>query len=381
MGLIEGLLQPIVHGFPTYIFSPGAFLQRPLRWLSVISRYRATHSGAPNFAYDLCTKSLSQQMLNIDLSCWTLAYNAAEPVRQETLQRFSEAFSPYGFRRHAFYPAYGLAEATLQVAGGVKGQGPRHVILPDESSMGAQNEHGGGKHQARELVSCGRPLADTGIAIVDPETHEKCEERQVGEIWVNGTSVTRGYWHREKETGETFGARISRTGEGPFLRTGDLGLMIDGELFVTGRLKETIIVQGRKYFPQDLEETARRSYEFHMPAKYAAIGISNGRCDEVVVIIELSRQDIRAFRSPGIHRGFESVVSAIVGGVCEEHDVRPASVVFLKPGSIPHTSSGKIQRFRCKDLYLCGGFDVLYESKSRFKQSRTLSVVDSVPEA
>jgi len=381
MGLIEALLQPIVHGFPTYIFPPAAFLQRPLRWLSVISRYRATHSGAPNFAYDLCTQSLSRQTLTLDLSCWRLAYNAAEPIRQETLERFSGAFGPYGFRRNAFYPAYGLAEATLQVAGGVKGEGPRYVVPPHAASVAAQDELGGAKYQPRTLVSCGRPLADTHIAIVDPKTHEQCEERQVGEIWVAGTSVSRGYWHREKETGETFGARIRRTGKGPFLRTGDLGLMIEGELFVTGRLKETIIVQGRKHFSQDLEDTARRSYEFLMPAKYAAFGISNGRFDEVILLIELSRQDVRAFRNKEIPTRFENVVSAIVGGVCEEHDVRPASVVFLKPCSIPHTSSGKIQRFRCQDLYLHGGFNVLYESKSRLKQPRSLSMVGSFYEA
>ncbi|MEX2560518.1 MAG: fatty acyl-AMP ligase, partial [Pirellulales bacterium] len=256
MGLVGGILAPLYQGCPNVLMSPMAFLQRPFRWLQAISRYRGTTSGGPNFAYDLCIRKITpEQRAKLDLSCWSVAFNGAEPVRGETLDRFAEVFEPCGFRREAFYPCYGLAEATLLVSAGLKAQPP---VVRAFDSKALENrtvieapildiDEG-----ARRLVGSGQELADETIVIADPETLQRCGPGQVGEIWVANPSVAQGYWRRREETQHTFGARLVDSGDGPFLRTGDLGFFQDGELFVAGRLKDLIIIRGLNHYPHDI---------------------------------------------------------------------------------------------------------------------------------
>ena len=241
MGLVDGIVQPIYGGFHSFVMPPVSFLQRPLRWLEAISRYKVTHSGGPNFAYDLCLRKIPpEQRAALDLSSWTVAYNGAEPIRKETLEQFAAAFAPCGFRRSAFYPAYGLAEATLKVAGGQKSDTPSYLHVQRSAleqnrivEVSEQNE------AARALVGLGHADADTKVVIVDPETFVQCRRQQLGEIWVSGPSVTQGYWNRPNETETTFRAHLADSGDGPFLRTGDLGFLSEGgELVFVDRLKD-----------------------------------------------------------------------------------------------------------------------------------------------
>ncbi|HEV7785623.1 MAG TPA: fatty acyl-AMP ligase, partial [Thermoanaerobaculia bacterium] len=248
MGLIGTVLQPLHAGGRCVLMSPLAFLQRPMRWLEVISRYRGTTSGGPNFAYELCVRKATPEALaGLDLTSWRVAFNGAEPVRAETLERFAGTFAPCGFRPEAFYPCYGLAEATLFVAGGVPGRRPR--IAEVEAAALERNEVvsiAGSDRGARRLVSSGRPWMGQRIVVADPETGAACPPGRVGEIWIAGSSVARGYWRNPEATTHDFGAHLAGPGsDGPFLRTGDLGFVADGELYVTGRLKDLIILRGR----------------------------------------------------------------------------------------------------------------------------------------
>jgi amino acid adenylation domain-containing protein len=326
MGLIGGVLQPLYGGFPCVLMSPASFLQRPARWLKAISHYRATLSGGPNFAYDLCVRRVSsEQRLGLNLSSWSVAFNGAEPIRQETLQRFAQTFEPCGFRPQAFYPCYGLAEATLIVSGGPKTVGP--VV---------------------KTVDAG--LLESGCA--SPETLIECQPGEVGEIWVSGQSVALGYWNRREETAHTFRAHLANTGDGPFLRTGDLGFLQDGELFVTGRLKDLIIIRGRNHYPQDIELSVERSHAALRPAAGAAISIEVEGEERLVILHEVDRHE-----QPDL----DSVIDRIRRAVTEDHELQAYAVVLLRPGSIPKTSSGKIQRHACRALFTANNLPALAE--------------------
>jgi acyl-CoA synthetase (AMP-forming)/AMP-acid ligase II len=254
MGLIGGILQPIFSGIHCILMSPISFLQKPLRWLQAISHYKATVAGGPNFGYDLCVrKTTPEQRAGLDLSSWTMAFTGSEPVRPETLSRFAAAFEPCGFQMCAFYPCYGLAESTLFVTGGFRSEEP--VLCPVQSTALKQNqvvlaELSGESSQT--LVGCGHTLTEHKVEIVHPDLLTRCPSGQLGEIWVSGPSVALGYWNQLEETDFTFRAYLADTGEGPFLRTGDLGFQKDGELFVTGRIKDLIIIRGRNHYPQDI---------------------------------------------------------------------------------------------------------------------------------
>jgi acyl-CoA synthetase (AMP-forming)/AMP-acid ligase II len=252
MGLISGVLQSLYGGFPATLMAPVSFAHRPLGWLRTISRLGADSSGAPNFAYDICSRKITpEERATLDLSSWEVAYNGAEPIRQETLERFTAAFAPCGFRWEAFYPMYGLAEATGLVSGGSKTAPP--VVLSVEGEelerdrvvVASTRDKG-----ARALVGCGRVLADQKVVVVDPKSLTRSPPDRVGEIWVSGPSVAQGYWGRPEETERTFRAYVADTGEGPFLRTGDLGFLHHDELFVTGRLKDLIIIRGVNHYPK-----------------------------------------------------------------------------------------------------------------------------------
>ena len=371
MGLIGGILQPLYAGFPVTLLSPVAFLQRPLRWLQAVSRTRGTTSGGPPFAYDLCVRKITpEQRASLDLSSWDVAFTGAEPVRYETLERFAATFAPCGFRREAFYPCYGLAEATLIASGGLKAAPP--VIFPVQNAalehnrvVAAPEEHDG----AQTLVGCGESLGDQEIVIVRPETLTGCAPDEVGEIWIAGPSVAQGYWNRPEETARTFRAYLAETGEGPFLRTGDLGFLKDGELFVTGRLKDLIIVAGQNHYPQDIELTVERSHPALRPGCCAAFSVDAGAEERLVIVAEVERRslddgagwsEMGALVVARIPVASE-IVQAIRRAVAESHELRVHTVLLLKAGTIPKTSSGKIQRHVCRTSFLAGSIDVKEE--------------------
>jgi amino acid adenylation domain-containing protein len=356
MGLIGNVLEAVHLGAPCVMMSPAAFLQRPLRWVQAVSRYGATLSGGPNFAFDLAVRRTTpEQRAGLDLSRWSAAFNGAEPVRRDTLERFYEAFAPCGLRREALQPGYGLAEATLVVsAGRVPGTPPLF-----RSFDGAALERGrlapveDGVAGARPLVGCGRVVGDQTVAIVDPETRRACADGTVGEIWVMGPSVAGGYWDRPDETEDVFHAVIADTGEGPFLRTGDLGFVHGGELFVAGRAKDLVIVHGRNHYPQDLELTAERAHAAVRPGCGAAFTVDADGGERVVLVCELGRDGVRADPAP--------VAEAIRDAVAEEHDLPVHRVVLLRTGGIPKTTSGKIQRRGCRAALLAGELEVVFD--------------------
>ncbi len=357
MGLIGGILQPMFVSCPNILMSPVAFLQRPIRWLKAISKYRATISGGPNFAYDLCVrKTTPEQRAELDLSKWALAFNGAEPVRAETIDRFCEAFEPCGFRREAFYPCYGLAEATLIVTGGYKDAAP--VIrdyLADQLETGHAMSGGG---EGRRLVGSGENAVGQQLAIVDPETMRACAEGTIGEVWVKGASVAQGYWNRPEETGHVFRAQLADTGEGPFLRTGDLGFLDRGELFITGRLKDLIIIRGLNHYPHDIELTVEKAHGAVRPSCVAACTIEEDEVTRLIIVAEVDA----AARAQS-----DAIIEAIRREVSREHELVADSIVLLKSGAIPKTSSGKIQRHACRAAFLADELDAVarWDSQSR----------------
>ncbi|HEY7419262.1 MAG TPA: fatty acyl-AMP ligase, partial [Ktedonobacteraceae bacterium] len=250
LGLIGGVLQPLYAGFESTILSPTSFLQRPIRWLQAISRYRATLSGGPNFAYDLCARKVTQeQKETLDLSSWEVAANGAEPVRADTLERFVEAFASCGFRREALVPCYGMAEATLVISAGQRLGFPGVWSFKSHDLERNQAVEAVPGDEINQQVSCGHPFEEQHVVVVDPDTQHQCRENHIGEIWVKGPSVAQGYWDRPEETQKTFHASVADTGAGPFLRTGDLGFFYEGNLFIAGRLKDLIIIRGSNHYP------------------------------------------------------------------------------------------------------------------------------------
>ena len=361
MGLIAGILQPFYLCSSMILMSPIAFLQRPLRWLQVISRTRATTSGGPNFAYDLCVRKITpEQRVALDLSSWDVACIGAEPVRPETLERFAATFAPCGFHREAFYPCYGLAEATLIASGGLKASPPivftiQNAALESNRVVAAP----GGDAGARTLVGCGQSLGDQKIVIVHPETLTRCSSDEVGEVWIAGPSVAQGYWNQPEDTERTFHAYLADTGEGPFLRTGDLGFLKDGELFVTGRLKDLIIIDGYNHYPQDIELTVEQSYPALRPGCCAAFSVDVAGQERLVIAAEVERRYLpRRVQSLDT----KEIVQAIRRAVAEYHELSVYAVSLLKPGAIPKTSSGKIQRHVCRTNFLAGSLDVIEKS-------------------
>lgn len=353
MGAIGGILQPIYVGANTVLMSPLAFLQRPFRWLQAISRYQATTSGAPNFAYELCLRRIdAQQRKTLDLSSWQVAFNGAEPIRSETLDAFTEAFAPCGFRREAFYPCYGLAEATLLVSGGSKGRSPVVCTLEKAALQNHQAIVANAESTATvTLVSCGRTAADRHLAIVDPQSGEVCASDRIGEIWVSGASIARGYWNQPKEQEQTFQVYLNDLPTS-FLRTGDLGFLKDGELFITGRLKDAIVIRGRNYYPHDIERTLESSHPLLRPGCCAAFSIEANGSERLVAIAEVER----SYKN---HGDSTEIIAAIRTAVMESDELAVYGIVLLKPGSLPKTSSGKIQRYLCQSLFLENRLDAI----------------------
>ena len=391
MGLIGGILQPVYAGFSMVSMSPVDFLQKPIRWLQAISHYQATTSGGPNFGYDIvCRKITPEQLTQLDLSSWDVAVSGAEPIRADTIERFARTFAPCGFRKEAFYPCYGMAESTLIITGGVKSHLPviqtvDKVALEQNQAINI-NEEG---QEATKLVGVGKPLWEQKAVIVDPQTLKKCPVNQVGEIWVSGPSVARGYWQQSEKTEQTFNAYTADPKEGPFLRTGDLGFVReDGELFMTGRLKDVIIIRGRNHYPQDIEKTVEQSYPAFIPNRSAAFSLDVAGKEKLMVVVEVERRFEKWYKNEEDNRrkreeldkqfnrrrehidpGFEveldrpleidTALGSIRQAVAQKHGLQVYAILLLRVGSIPKTSSGKIQRYACRNGFLNGDLIVV----------------------
>jgi acyl-CoA synthetase (AMP-forming)/AMP-acid ligase II len=384
MGLIGNMLQALYVGATCVMMPPMAFLSRPVRWLQAISRYGGTSSGGPNFAFELCLSKITpEERAALDLSTWTVAFNGAEPVRADTMDRFAEVFAECGFRREAFRPCYGLAEATLFVSSGRVGiRAGRHSVDRAQLEQGRVAPMRAGARGAATLVGCGNALPGNEIVVVDPETLTECPSNRVGEIWVAGPNVARGYWGRPEESEHAFHAYLADTGEGPFLRTGDLGFVRDGEVVVTGRLKDLIIVAGRNHYPQDVERTVEESHPSVRHGCVTAFPVDEGGEERLVIAAEVELRGQRIVRRTGtgslvtafatVGVELEEVERAILREIEERHDVQAHAVVLLKPGSLPKTTSGKVQRRACRAAYRDGTLE-LYEGPLELSFARSAS--------
>lgn len=349
MGLIGNVLQPLYLGARCILMSPQAFLEKPLRWLAAISKYRATTSGGPNFAYDLCVrKTTSQERAALDLSCWDLAFNGAEPVRPETLNRFAAAFACAGFSRSTFFPCYGLAEGTLLVTGGEKHELPREIRIDKRQLEENVLTTADAATETLELTGCGRPWHGARLRIVDPQTNVVLPDGHIGEIWIAGPNVAQGYWNKPEETAESFAA-FTTAGEGPFLRSGDLGAMTAGELYVTGRSKDLIILRGRNLYPHDLELAVQEAHSSFRPGCGAAFSI-DVEGEEKLVFVQECHASVGAELA-------EDLLTAIRAAVLQSFQQRCHDILIVKPHTLAKTSSGKLRRSHVRTQYLKQGFE------------------------
>lgn len=357
MGLIDGVIGPVYNGCRSVIISPVAFIQKPVRWLKAISRYKATHSGGPNFAFDLCVEAITSEEKNeLDLSTIRTLYCGAEPIRKSTLDRFVNTFRSQGFKPEMLYPGYGMAETTLVISGPGADRGPVYLCVSDEAlthNSIRQSEAGG--PDARWLAGIGHPWIDTTVKIVNPETMLPCADDEVGEIWVSGSIVTAGYWKKPLETELTFKAQIKGDEGHQYLRTGDLGFFHQGELYITGRLKDVIILHGRNYYPQDIEFVAEASHAALRPNASAAFPVDVNDEEKLVIVAEVERSAIRDL-------DVEKVCDAIRQAVTAEFEQEVYAIQLLRTAAIPKTSSGKIQRKACKQGFIEKSLQVVGES-------------------
>ncbi len=368
MGLVGCILASLYSDIPVVFLSPLDFLQKPIHWLKAISRYRGTISGAPNFAYNLCiSKITEEQRTGLDLSSWDLAANAAEPVRADTIERFVRAFEPCGFRREAFKAGYGLAESTFLVTNPARGTLP--VIERFDKNALEQNriiDESDTDDEVKALVGCGKILPQGKIVIVDPNSLKECLPDKIGEIWVSSPSVAKGYWNRPDETRQTFGATLADTGEGPFLRTGDLGFLKNDELFITGRIKDLIILHGRNHYPQDIERTVEESSLALRLGCTAAFSLEIEDEEKLVVVQEIKKKYADA------DTGLSDIYKGIHRSIQEEHALDVYDIILIKAGNIPKTSSGKIQRRACRNNYLKNQLKVIGHYRENFNRPDTV---------
>jgi len=382
MGLVGTILYPLYAGIPAHLMSPAAFAQRPGRWLELISDYRGTLTVAPNFAWQLCCNEVSdEQAATLDLSSLRSAINGAEPVQARTLQSFSDRFSPQGFDPGAFCPAYGLAEIVLTATGWQSDTGGKvspegassdrsrwQDDLQNQSRFADRNTESEDAGSARPIISCGKPFRGHDLVIADPETFEACPEGRVGEIWLSGASVAAGYWNRPELTREVFQARLKADAGGrDWLRTGDLGAVIDGQLYVLGRRKEMVIVRGQNHYAVDLEIAANESDPLLGHDRTIAFGVASGAGEQLVLVHELSRHSLKRFEPTALAR---SMRRAVLDG----HEIDIACVVFLRPASLPRTTSGKLQRTKARTMFLEGSLSEV----ARWEAGAGLSVLQDI---
>ncbi|MGH9823677.1 MAG: AMP-binding protein, partial [Blastocatellia bacterium] len=345
MGLISCVLQSVYLGTPAVLMAPADFVQKPVRWLNAMSRYRATTGGAPNSAYEACLRKITrEERESLDLSSLKVLFNGAEPVRPSTMRRFAEAFKVSGLKPEALYPCYGLAEATLFVSGSTVLQEPVTMDVDSlELDEGRARLSSSGPN-VRTVASSGRTWLDQRIVIVDPGTSVPCPDGVVGEIWISGGNVARGYWRRRAESEQTFCAQLAGSAEGRFLRTGDLGFLKDGELFVVSRLKDLIIIRGRNHYPADIELTVEQCHPAIQPNAISAFSIEVDEQERLAIFCEIRRNAIDRFNA-------SEVFTAVRQAVVSEHEIEVYAVKLLRPSTIPKTSSGKIQRQACKRAF------------------------------
>ncbi|MCB1743121.1 MAG: fatty acyl-AMP ligase [Gammaproteobacteria bacterium] len=382
MGLIGGILQPLYVGFPVVLMSPMHVLQQPVRWLRAVTRWQATTSGGPDFAFDLCIDRISpEQRSELDLSSWDVAFTGAEPIRSRTLKRFEEAFSAHGFKGRAWLPCYGLAEATLIVSGKAR---PEPATVMRCSADGIASGRAVLDAEGTAVVACGRVRGGQQLLIVDPETHVECPDEHIGEIWVTGPSIAAGYWGRETESTATFAAQLAcpslvdsmsdseaaarssqphpprrmdvtgrwqRLSGTPFLRTGDLGFLRNGELYVTGRLKELMIIAGRNHYPQDIEQTLENAHPVLHPRGCIVFSVESAHQEVLIAVAEVRRDKRLSLKEEGQP---QAILRAVRSAVAREHDLQVFDLVLVRPASLPRTSSGKLQRRLCREQYLVG---------------------------
>lgn len=353
MGLILNCLEALYVGAACILMPPTLFLQRPLSWLRAISDYHARVAGGPNFAFEhSLARFQPEQMQGIDLSSWQVAFNAAEPIRADTLTRFASTFAPYGFDPKALHPCYGMAETTVLVSGGTRGAGSVVRSVSQKAMKTLRVSDAADAADETRIVGCGHAVGEERIAIVDPESRRRLNADEVGEIWVSGPNVGRGYWQNEQATAETFFARIAEELSGPWLRTGDLGFVDNtGELFVTGRIKDIIIVRGINYYPQDIEQAVQSASPVFRPGHGAAFSILDSKGNEKVIIVQEIERTQRRNIDP------DELRATVREAVVERHDLFLHDIVLLKPGSIPKTTSGKVQRRLTRQLWQAGQLD------------------------
>ena len=356
MGLIGNVLQPLYLGICCVLMSPISFVQKPIRWLQAISKYRGTTSGAPNFAYDLlCDRVTPQQLKQLDLSSWQVAFCGAEPVQATTIQSFTERFAYCDFRATAFYPCYGMAEATLMITGGDYQQAPRiltldkfalennHVQVSDKNNQTTKND------QTTSLISAGYPWLDGRLAIVNPQTLAKCAPDEIGEIWFAGSSIGRGYWQQPHKTTAIFEAKLA---DKTYLRTGDLGFIYQNELYITGRLNDVLVLWGLNYYPQQIEQTVSQAHSALQENAGAAFTVNVTGKSQLVIVQEIKRTARKSFVT-------QDVVEAIRWAIFQQHFLDVGALVLLAPGGLPKTSSGKVRRQTAKAKFLAGELAVL----------------------
>jgi acyl-CoA synthetase (AMP-forming)/AMP-acid ligase II len=353
MGLVGTVFHPLYRGIKTIHMSPMAFLKRPALWLQMISKYKVTTSGGPNFAFDYCTNRITDdQLTGIDLSSWSVVFNGSEPIRAKTIRDFCGRFAPYGLKLSAYYPCYGLAESTLFVTGSLKGRGPKIIgVNADALAHGTVQLAESNDGQSRPLVGSGTSI-DLDVTIMHPENHSRLSEGRVGEIWVRGDSVASGYWKREQLSETTFYSMPN--GQGTWLRTGDLGFLFEGELFVTGRLKDTIVVAGRNIYPHDIESAAQELHTALRVGGGAAFAVDTGERESIVLLQEVARGSWTEDVLRDLARQIRASISRDLG-------VRLENVVFIKQSSVRKTTSGKIMRSEMRRIFITGELEILYE--------------------
>lgn len=370
--LVGHVLGPVYYGYESTLMSPMEFLIKPVRWLRAMSHYKIANTASPNFGYEYSTRRIKpEECEGLDLSHWVIAGNGGEPVLQQTLEAFIKKFGPYGFRPQTFMPCYGMAESVLFVAGLKSMSEPPKVLTLSAADLEtntvrvlADNEPGG-----RNIISCGKPGSDHRVIAVDPATLTQANPNQVGEMWVQGPSVPSGYWGLPEESAATFEGRLADTNEGPFLRTGDLGIVADDEIYLTGRLKDLIIIAGRNHYPGDIELSVQQSGAPVRLGACAAISEPVNSAEELVIIAELDERRLPAdaqSKDPGsesLEEFWDLAVKTIRGAVSMRHGLSVQSVVFVKPRSLEKTSSGKPRRRHYQKLFLKGDLDVLHEKR------------------
>lgn len=352
MGLILNALQTLYVGAPCVLMAPNAFMQRPLGWLRAISHYRAEVACGPNFGFDLCvSRYRADQMEGVDLASLKIALNGAEPVHAETVDRFVATFAPHGFDPRAMYPAYGMAEATLLISGGSRGGGHVTRSVSRAALQAHVAEAPSSADDTQIVVGCGRALAGERIAIVEPECRMRLPAERVGEIWVNGANVARAYWRNDEASRDGLNAEIAGEG-GPWLRTGDLGFLdAAGELFVTGRIKDLIIIRGINHYPQDIERTVQSLDGALRENCGAAFSVPDESGEETLVIVQEVERTARHTIDT------EQIKGRIREAVADGHELSARHIVLIRPGSLPKTTSGKIQRKLARRLWLDGSFE------------------------